>query len=109
MMARTNLRKVGRKVLALLLTVTLVLSMLTCAFGAPIPDQTMDGYFAVAADGTYALSEDTTVTEDGFTLSKTIEQTGVDTFDITLEVQTSQTVETSVPKAATVLVIDLSN
>lgn len=47
------------------------------------------------------------VSEDGFTLTKTIEQPGKDAFDITLTVETSETVSTN--SAAIQLVIDNSS
>ena len=110
-MAKKNLRRLGRKALSMLLTLSMVTSMLqlTVLAADSYKDQTMDGYYTVDAQGNVGNTEATSVTEDGFTLSKTIQQTGKDAFDITLTVETSQTVETKASKAATVLVIDLSN
>jgi LPXTG-motif cell wall-anchored protein len=100
----------GRRFLAMFLAMVMCTSMLQLtAFAAQFEDQTMEGYYTVASDGTVGTTTATSVTEDGFTLKKEITQTGKDAFDITLTVETSQTVTTSHPKAATVLVIDLSN
>ena len=111
-MAKKNIKTLGRKALSLLLTLTMVTSMLQLpAMAASYDDQTMDGYYIINENGNQGKDQTgaTSVTEDGYTLTKTIEQTGKDAFDITLTVETSQTVTTSASKAATVLVIDLSN
>ena len=97
----------GRRFLAMFLAMVMCTSMLQLtAFAAQFEDQTMEGYYTVAADGTVATTEDTYVEEDGFKLWKTITQTGKDAFNITLTVQTSQTVTTN--EAAIQLVIDTS-
>ena len=92
-MAKRSIKRMGRKALSMLLVFTMITGMLQMsAFAAIYPDQTMDGYYTVDAQGVAALTEDTVVEQDGFTLSKTIEQVGLDQFEITLTVETSQTV-----------------
>ena len=100
----------GRRFLAMFLAMVMCTSMLQLtAFATTYENQVMPGYYTVDANGTVGTTTATSVTEDGFTLKKEITQTGKDAFDITLTVETSQTVTTSHSKAATVLVIDLSN
>lgn len=109
-MAKKNIKIWGRKALSLLLTLTMLTGMLQIpAMAASYEDQTMDGYYIINENGNQGLAEKgvESVTEDGYTLTKTIEQTGKDAFDITLTVETSQTVTTS--DAAIQLVIDTSS
>ena len=110
-MAKSTFKNLGRRGTALFLALVMMVSLLHISAFAAYSDQVMDGYFAVDSDGVATPSESTDgiVTEDGYTLSKTIRQTGENTFDVTLQVQTSQTIVTSHPASATVLVIDLSN
>ena len=109
-MAKKNIKTLGRKALSLLLTLTMVTGMLQLpAMAASYEDQTMDGYYIINEEGNQGKDQTgaTSVTEDGYTLTKTIEQTGKDAFDITLTVETSQTVVTN--DAAIQLVIDTSS
>lgn len=110
-MRAKNMRNVARRGLALFMSVVMAVSLLQlsalAAFGGSYENQTMDGYFLVnEEDAVTGTTEEATVTEDGFTLSKTIRQTGENAFDITLKVITSQTVTTN--DAAIQLVIDSS-
>ena len=107
-MAKKNIRNVARRGLALFLSLVMATSLLQLsAFAATYKNQVMDGYYTIDAEGSIGTTTGTSVTEDGFTLSKTIEQTGLNEFEITLKVVTSQTVTTS--GAAIQLVIDVSN
>ena len=101
-------KPVGKRALSLLMALVMSLSLVQItAFAVDegettFENQVMEGWFT-ADDGT----ANTGVTNDkGFTLSKTIEQTGVNAFDITLTVETTQTVTTS--DAAVQLIIDTS-
>lgn len=110
MMAKKNIRNLVRRGTALFLSLVMATSLLQLsAFAAPYKNQVMDGYYTIDAEGNIGTTTESSVTEDGFTLTKSIQQTGKDAFDITLTVETSETVTTSASKAATVLVIDLSN
>ena len=103
-------KHLGKRALALFLSLVMCTSMLQISAFA-YSNQVMDGYFTVDENGEVALAESgaSSVTEGGYTLSKTIKQTDGNAFEITLEVKTSQSVTTSHSKTATVLVIDLSN
>ena len=112
-MAKRLMRKpsmhVKRRVLSILMALVLIMGMLpTSVFAAGWSNQIMDGYFTVDAKGNAAAQEGQIpdVTQDGYTVSKNIEQTGKNAFDITLEVVTSQTVKTN--DAAVILVLDTS-
>lgn len=101
-------KPVGKRALSLLMALVMSLSLVQItAFAVDegettFDDQVMTGWFT--ANGGTA---DTGVTNGGgFTLSKTIQQTGVNAFDITLTVETTQTVTTS--DAAVQLIIDTS-
>ena len=108
MASKRERKNLGRRSLAFFLSLVLMISGAhITAFGAGYPDQTMDGFYEVGEDGIAVLSDKTKVEEDGFTLEKTIEQTGINEFDITLKVVTSQEVITD--DAAVQLVIDVSN
>ena len=107
-MAKKNIKMMGRKALSLLLSLTMVTGMLQIPALASYDNQVMDGYYVVNENGVQEKIEGvSSVTEDGFTLTKAIRQTGKDAFDITLSVETSQTVTTS--EAAVQLVIDTSS
>lgn len=107
-MARITL---GKRILALAICVAMCLGTLQITASAQsVTNQVMDGYYVLNEDHTVNATTPTAETEqDGFTVSKTIQQTGLNAFDVTLTVKTQQTVTTSRAKAATVLVIDLSN
>ena len=108
MASKRERKNLGRRSLAFFLSLVLMISGAhITAFGAGYPDQTMDGFYEVDKAGNATLSDKTFVEEDGFKLWKTIEQTGVNKFDITLKVQTSQKVTTN--DAAIQLVIDNSS
>ena len=101
-------KPVGKRALSLLMALVMSLSLVQItAFAVDegettFENQVMTGWFT--ANGGTA---NTGVTNGkGFTLSKTIEQTGVNAFDITLTVETTQTVTTS--DAAVQLIIDTS-
>ena len=107
-MAKKERKNVGRRSLALFLTLVLMISSVQItAFGASYPDQVMKGSYIVDEDGNAIHTEETMVEEDGFKLWKTIEQTGLNEFDITLKVQTSETITTN--DAAIAIVIDNSS
>lgn len=108
-MAKKNIRNLGRRGLAMVMTLVMTISMLQLqVFAAGYEDQTMDGWYQLNEDGTVAdTTTEGTHTDHGFTLSKTIAQTGENTFDITLKVMTSETVTTD--SAAIQIVVDLSN
>lgn len=102
--------KKSKRILSVLLTLIMILGLLPTSVFAYEQDQVLtDGYFAVDASGasTEKSGSIPSVTEDGYTVSKTISQTGENAFDITLNVETSQTVKTN--DAAVMLVIDVSN
>ncbi len=102
----------GRKTLSMLLAMTMIMGMLqvsVLAASTGSADQIMNGYYEVGSNNTPAkeIKDTSTVTQDGYTLSKTIAPTDKENeFNITLTVQTSQTVVPS--DAAIVLVIDNS-
>lgn len=101
--------KKSKRVLSVLLTLIMILGLLPTSVFAYEQDQVLeDGYFTVSKDGvaTEVQGEIGPVTDQGYTVSKTIHQTGENAFDITLEVETSETVTTS--DAAVVLVLDTS-
>lgn len=101
--------KKSKRVLSVLLTLVMILGLLPTSVFATWDNQVMDdGYFTFDQNGTSTEKTGTipSVTEDGYTVSKTISQTGENAFDITLEVETSETVTTS--DAAVVLVLDTS-
>lgn len=102
--------KKSKRVLSVLLTLVMILGLLPTSAFAYGQDQVLeDGYFTVSKDGvaTEVQGVNQPVTDQGYTVSKTIHQTGENAFDITLEVETTQTVKTS--DAAVMLVIDVSN
>ena len=108
-MATKNL---GKRVLSIVLSLVMCFSMLQLqAFADHYDNQVMSGHFALDTNGNVTATDTNadshTHTENGFTVSKTIAQTGENAFDITLQVQTSQTVTTS--DAAVQLIIDRSN
>ncbi len=108
-MATKNL---GRRVLSIVLSLVMCFSMLQLhVFADSYENQVMSGHFMLDTNGnvtsTKTGADSHTHTENGFTVSKTIAQTGKNEFDITLQVQTSQTVTTS--DAAVQLIIDRSN
>ena len=99
----------GRRFLSVFLAVVMCTSMLQLpAFAATSYDnQVMDGWFQLNKDNSIKDTTDEEVYEDlGFELTKSIEQTGENAFNITLKVVTSQTVTTN--EAAIQLVIDTS-
>ena len=99
----------SRKTLAFVLALVMCFStlQLTSLAAAAFDNQVMDGYYVLNADNSVNTTTETAIREqDGFKVSKTIEQTGVNQFDITLKVVTSQEVTTS--DAAIQLVIDTS-
>ena len=96
-----------KRSLSLLLALVMCLSLVNIsAFAAGYEDQVMDGYFVVGSDGVTGTTENATNSDQGYTVSKTINQTGENAFDITLKVETQQTVQTN--DAAVILVIDVS-
>lgn len=100
-----NIKNLGRRGLAIFLSLVMMTSLLQISAFA-YKNQVMDGNFTVDAEGNIGTTDATSVTEDGYTLTKSIRQTGKDAFEITLTVETSQTVVTS--DAAVQLVIDTS-
>ena len=105
-----TINKLSKRILALVLALVMCFStlQLTSIAAAPFKDQVMDGYYVLDEDGSVKDTvTEAVVTEDGFTISKTIEQTGVNQFDITLNVITSQEVTSN--DAAIQLVIDTSS
>ena len=100
----------SKRTLAMLLALVMCVSSLHLSVFAVEGEEknsVMEGYF-VAEGGvvTEEVTEETSRTENGFTVSKTATLTGENQFDITLTVQTSQTVVESA--AAIQLVIDAS-
>ena len=105
-------KKLGKRVLSIVLSLVMCFSMLNLtALADSYENQVMSGHFALDTNGNVTTTDTSadshTHTEHGFTVSKTIAQTGENAFDITLKVQTSQTVTTS--DAAVQLIIDRSN
>lgn len=116
MMAKSRLMKKSRpagmkkRLLSLAMALSLMLGMVpTVAFANGYGNQVPDGYFTVNSENEAEYHEGAIpdVEQDGYTVRKNIEQTGENAFDITLKVETSQTVKTN--DAAVILVIDLSN
>lgn len=114
-MAKSRLMKKSRpagmkkRLLSLAMALSLMLGMLpSAAFANGYENQVPDGYFTVNSENETKYHEGTipNVEQDGYTVSKNIEQTGENAFDITLKVETSQTVKTN--DAAVMLVIDTS-
>ena len=100
-------KPVGKRALSLLMALVMSLSLVQItAFSVdepqPSQDQVMSGWF----DASGNKVETGTTESEGFTLSKTIRQTGVNAFDITLTVEATQKVESS--DAAVQLIIDTS-
>ena len=100
-------KPVGKRALGLLMALVMSLSLVQItAFSVdepqPSQDQVMSGWF----DASGNKVETGTTESEGFTLSKTIRQTGVNAFDITLTVEATQKVESS--DAAVQLIIDTS-
>lgn len=124
MAKKRTLKNFGRRGLALFLSMVMTFSMMQLQVfaGAAVESgAVMDGSFVLNTDGSVAKNEDgtdkvitgvghdtITYAADGFTLSKSAQKVdGMnDTFDITLQVVTSQTVTTN--DAAIQLVIDTS-
>lgn len=104
-----TINKLGKRILALVLALVMCFSTLQLtSIAASVKNQVMDGYYVLNEDGSVKDTvTEAAVTEDGFTISKTIEQTGVNQFDITLQVSTQQTVTENA--SAIQLVIDRSN
>ena len=103
----------SKRTLAMLLALVMCVSSLHLSVFAVEGEEknsVMEGYF-VAEGGvvTKEVTEETSRTENGFTVSKTVAKSdrGVNEFDVTLTVQTSQTVVESA--AAIQLVIDDSS
>ena len=110
MMAKKEMKRLARRSLAMFMTLVMTISMLQLqVFAAEsFDDQTMEGWFLLDENNEVVGTTDDEIHEEhGFQLSKTIEQTGVNAFDITLKVVTSQTVTTS--DAALQIVVDMSN
>lgn len=110
-------KPVGKRALSLFMALVMSLSLVQItAFAAETgsEDQIMPRYYLVDAKGNIQTENGLDVTttnpgrtEGGYTLSKTIEATSVENqFNITLQVETTQTVTTS--DAAVQLVIDTS-
>lgn len=109
-------KPVGNRALSLLMALVMSLSLVQItAFAVeetpqPSQDQVMAGEWFQTVNGVVDANGEkanTGVTNgEGFTLSKTIWQTGENAFDITLTVETTQTVTTS--DAAVQLIIDTS-
>ena len=97
----------AKKILAIVLSMVMCFSMLQLQVFAVDNNQVMDGYYTLDEQGNIT---GTTAAEsnsaNGFTVSKTIAQTGLNQFNITLKVITSQEVIPS--DAAIQLVIDTS-
>ena len=104
-----TINKLGKRILALVLALVMCFSTLQLtSIAASFENQVMEGYYVLNEDGSEKDTvTEAVVTEDGFTISKTIEQTGVNQFDITLKVITSQEVTSN--DAAIQLVIDTSS
>ena len=114
-MAKSRLMKKSRpagmkkRLLSLAMALSLMLGMVpTVAFANGYGNQVPDGYFTVNSENEAEYHEGAIpdVEQDGYTVRKNIEQTGENAFDITLKVETSQTVKTN--DAAVMLVIDTS-
>ena len=114
-MAKSRLVKKSRpagmkkRLLSLAMALSLMLGMVpTVAFANGYGNQVPDGYFTVNSENEAEYHEGAIpdVEQDGYTVRKNIEQTGENAFDITLKVETSQTVKTN--DAAVMLVIDTS-
>ena len=98
-------KPVGKRALSLLMALVMSLSLVQItAFAVeetpqPSQDQVMAGEWFQTVNGVVDANGEkanTGVTNgEGFTLSKTIWQTGENAFDITLTVETTQTVTTS--------------
>ena len=100
--------KTRRRLLSILLTVCLLLSVLpsvaTAAEGDVTNGQYTDGVWVAGGNGAITHSIEGT----NVTLSKTATQVAENTYDITLQVQTSTTTAQQTAGGAVVLVIDVS-
>ena len=105
------MKKSLRKMLSMVLAVVMIISLMPVSAFADSGsyDQIMNGYYQVGKDSaaTNAKEGVTFVEQDGYKLTKSIAGTNTENvFDITLKVETAQTVEPS--DAAIVLVVDNS-
>ena len=109
MMAKNTRKWNARRGLSLLMILVMLLGIVPLqAFAAKFENQVMDGYYQIDVQNNITGTTSTAATTGhGFTLEKTLTQTGENTFDVTLKVVTSQTVTTN--DAAVQLIIDLSN
>lgn len=107
-------KRLGKKALALFLTLVMSVSMMQVTAFAADNSQIMEGSYEVGEDGEITADEtgaakivDDTVTKDGFTLTKRISAaSGDNQFNVTLQVVTQQVVTTK--DAAVMVVIDNS-
>ncbi len=103
------MKTLGKRILAIALAAVMCFSTLHLTpLAADMKDQVMNGYYILNED--HSVDSTTQIAEKeqyGFTVSKTIEQTGLNQFDITLKVITQQTVTQNA--SAIQLVIDRSN
>ena len=108
-MAKKEFKRIGKRGLAMFLTLVMTISMLQLpALAAGFQDQVMDGWYQLNENNEIVDTTDEEIREElGFQLSKSIEQTGENAFGITLKVVTTETVTTS--DAAIQLVIDTSS
>ncbi len=72
MMAKKEMKRLARRSLAMFMTLVMTISMLQLqVFAAEsFDDQTMEGYYTVASDGTVGTTDATYVEQDGFILKK---------------------------------------
>ncbi len=98
----------SKRTLAWILALVMCFSSVQLQALASGSNQLLDGFYTLDNTGAVTGTVDKSANSaNGFTVKKTATQTGENAFDITLEVQTSQTVTTNA--AAIQLVIDRSN
>ncbi len=98
-----------KRFLAMLLAVLMIVNIVptgVIAEETDAPDEITYGSYN--EEGTWVPTGESSVTENGITLSKNAVRKSENTYEVTLQVETSTTTSTVAAKAATVLVIDVS-
>lgn len=112
------MKTILKKALALLLALLMTMSVVTVAAAEEAADPGFANqigdyleYYSSGNSGNYTNVSLKTIEDGKVTLSKTIEQTGKDAFDITLQITTQQNLKDEAldPNAAMCLVFDVSN
>ena len=98
-----------KRFLAMLMAVVMLIGIIPTGVIADETDAPVEiTYGSYNEEGEWVLTGDSSVTENGITLSKTAVRKSENTYEVTLRVETSTTTSTVAASAATVLVIDVS-